>query len=57
MVPRARRLLDAGRRFCFLYTDATNPTSNKIYAGLGYVLYRDMVLTRRIDTEATAFET
>ena len=28
--------LDAGRRFCFLYTNLANPTSNKIYVDLGY---------------------
>jgi len=28
--------LAAGRRFCFLYTDLANPTSNKIYADIGY---------------------
>lgn len=28
--------LDAGRRFCFLYTDLANPTSNRIYVDLGY---------------------
>ena len=28
--------LDAGRRFCFLYTDLANPTSNKIYMDIGY---------------------
>jgi len=28
--------LASGRRFCFLYTDVANPTSNKIYADLGY---------------------
>src|SRR5581483_201888 len=28
--------LDAGRTFCFLYTDATNPTSNAIYERIGY---------------------
>jgi hypothetical protein len=28
--------LAAGRRFCFLYTDLANPTSNRIYASLGY---------------------
>ena len=33
-ITRAR--LDAGRRFCFLYTDLANPTSNKIYVDLGY---------------------
>lgn len=28
--------LDAGRRFCFLFTDASNPTSNHIYQQIGY---------------------
>jgi len=28
--------LAAGRRFCFLYTDLANPTSNKIYTDIGY---------------------
>jgi len=28
--------IDAGKRFCFLYTDLTNPTSNSIYQKLGY---------------------
>jgi hypothetical protein len=28
--------LDSGRRFCFLYTDLGNPTSNKIYQEIGY---------------------
>jgi len=28
--------LDAGRRFCFLFTDLSNPTSNKIYQDIGY---------------------
>lgn len=30
------RLLAEGRRFCFLYTDAANPTSNRIYRAVGY---------------------
>jgi len=29
-------LLGRGRRFCFLYTDLANPTSNAIYTRLGY---------------------
>jgi len=29
-------MLDAGRRFCFLFTDLSNPTSNKIYQAIGY---------------------
>jgi uncharacterized protein len=28
--------LDAGRSFCFLFTDLTNPTSNAIYQAIGY---------------------
>lgn len=28
--------LAAGRDYCFLYTDLTNPTSNKIYMNIGY---------------------
>jgi uncharacterized protein len=28
--------LDAGRSFCFLFTDVTNPTSNRIYQAIGY---------------------
>jgi hypothetical protein len=30
-------LFDGGRRFCFLYTDLANPTSNAIYERIGYV--------------------
>jgi predicted GNAT family acetyltransferase len=29
-------LLDDGRRFCFLFTDLSNPTSNHIYQAIGY---------------------
>jgi hypothetical protein len=32
----SRWLLDLGNRFCFLYTDLANPTSNAIYARIGY---------------------
>ena len=28
--------LDTGKKFCFLYTDLANPTSNKIYQDIGY---------------------
>jgi uncharacterized protein len=28
--------LDAGRQFCFLFTDLANPTSNRIYQAIGY---------------------
>jgi uncharacterized protein len=33
----SQSLLDGGRRFCFLYTDLANPTSNAIYERIGYV--------------------
>jgi predicted GNAT family acetyltransferase len=32
----SRRLLDDGWERCFLFTDLANPTSNKIYADIGY---------------------
>lgn len=31
-----RMLLEGGRRFCFLFTDLANPTSNSIYQRIGY---------------------
>jgi predicted GNAT family acetyltransferase len=31
-----QRMLDSGKRFCCLYTDLTNPTSNLIYRKIGY---------------------
>ena len=31
-----RERLAAGRRFCFLYTDLSNPISNRIYVAMGY---------------------
>jgi uncharacterized protein len=31
-----KALLDSGRDYCFLYTDLTNPTSNRIYTNIGY---------------------
>jgi GNAT superfamily N-acetyltransferase len=36
-------LLDAGRRFCVLYTDLSNPTSNAIYKRVGYRPVCDVV--------------
>lgn len=38
-----RHLLAGGRRFCFLYTDLANPTSNRIYQRLGYAPVCDVV--------------
>lgn len=32
----SQHLLDQGHQFCSLFTDATNPTSNKIYQNIGY---------------------
>jgi GNAT superfamily N-acetyltransferase len=32
----SRAMLAAGKRWCFLYTDVKNPTSNAIYARIGY---------------------
>jgi GNAT superfamily N-acetyltransferase len=31
-----QRTLDSGKRFCCLYTDLANPTSNSIYQKIGY---------------------
>jgi predicted GNAT family acetyltransferase len=42
----SQRLLDAGRRFCFLYTDLANPTSNHIYQEIGYRPVADSSLYR-----------
>lgn len=32
----SQRMLDSGYRFCTLYTDLANPTSNHIYQAIGY---------------------
>ncbi len=37
----SRRLLDRGAHHCMLYTDLANPTSNRIYAEVGYVRFAD----------------
>jgi len=34
-------LLDEGRRYCFLFTDLSNPTSNRIYQAIGYEAVSD----------------
>jgi uncharacterized protein len=31
-----KQLLGGGREYCFLYTDLSNPTSNRIYMNVGY---------------------
>ena len=38
--------LEAGRRFCFLFTDLANPTSNHIYQTIGYEPVRDVDMWR-----------
>ena len=37
-----QRLLDGGLRFCFLFTDLANPTSNSIYQRIGYEPVSDL---------------
>ncbi len=32
----SQKMFDSGKKFCVLYTDASNPTSNKIYQNVGY---------------------
>jgi predicted GNAT family acetyltransferase len=47
----SQRLLDEGRTFCFLHTDLSNPTSNRIYVDIGYEPVCD---SRNYRFEATA---
>ena len=37
----SKHLLDTGRKFCCLFTDLANPTSNSIYQRIGYRLVSD----------------
>lgn len=39
----SQQMLDAGKTFCCLYTDRANPTSNAIYAQVGYEPVREDV--------------
>ena len=32
----SKKMLDGGKKFCVLYTDSSNPTSNSIYQKIGY---------------------
>jgi predicted GNAT family acetyltransferase len=41
---QSQMLLDEGRRFCFLYTDLANPTSNAIYERIGYTRVCDSLM-------------
>ena len=38
----SQEALDAGCRFCFLFTDLANPTANHIYQAIGYTPVRDV---------------
>ncbi len=42
----SQRELELGRRWCFLFTDIANPTSNAIYGRLGYRPVRDVDIWR-----------
>lgn len=42
----SHRALASGRRFCFLYTDLANPTSNRIYERIGYRPVADVIDVR-----------
>lgn len=47
----SQMLLDQGRRFCFLYTDLANPTSNHIYQEIGYRPVADSAMLRFEDAD------
>lgn len=38
----SQSLLDQGQKYCFLFTDLANPTSNHIYQAIGYQAVGDM---------------
>lgn len=38
----SQEMLDYGRKFCFLFTDLSNPTSNHIYQQIGYEMVSGM---------------
>ena len=42
----AKRLLDSGYKFCCLYTDASFPTSNRIYQRIGFRVVETSVVYR-----------
>jgi uncharacterized protein len=39
----SRNILQSGKKFCTLYTDLANPTSNSIYKKIGYIAVADSV--------------
>jgi uncharacterized protein len=50
---QSRWLLETGRRFCFLYTDLDNPTSNALYRRIGYRMIAESAEVR-FDPKAVA---
>jgi predicted GNAT family acetyltransferase len=42
----SQALLDAGRSFCFLFTNLANPTANHIYEEIGYQTVVDVDVYR-----------
>ena len=38
----SQRMLDSGLRFCVLYTDLSNQTSNAIYQRIGYQVVQEV---------------
>ncbi len=48
---QAQALVDDGYRFCFLYTDLANPTSNEIYKRIGYHQVAESAMYRFRSTE------
>ncbi|MCA9715454.1 MAG: GNAT family N-acetyltransferase [Myxococcales bacterium] len=47
----SQRELDAGREFCFLFTDLDNPASNKVYRRVGYRQVGEMGVYRAVGRE------
>ena len=43
---QSQMLLDSGRKFCFLYTNLANPTSDAIYERIGYERIADSAMIR-----------
>lgn len=50
----SQRLLESGKRFCFLFTDLANPTSNHIYQNIGYQPVIDVDMYRFIPAAQTS---
>jgi predicted GNAT family acetyltransferase len=48
------QLLAQGKKFCYLFTDIANPTSNSIYQKIGYRAVSDLTSYRADDDRAHA---